>query len=330
MEVLATTYRGEVEDLFTHGTIVLMDSDGKKIYEKGDGSEVAFPRSSAKLMQAMVPMSLGAAEKYDLSDVEISQICASHSGEECHIKTVTGLLSKIGLDESALRCGAHYPYKESVAKEMKKQGIEARQIHNNCSGKHSGMLMADVILGEDTETYFKPENEVQKRILEMIANICEYPKEKIKVSVDGCGVPVHALPVGVFAYGMARLGDYEKLPKELQEPAKKIVDSIFAQPVYTSGSDRIDYYIMSKSPEKIIIKSGANGYFAGCLPERKQGFAIKCYDSQNIYKNRVLIAFMKKLGIIQEKDYEFFDTVVADNKIYNHKKEIVGRIEEHI
>ncbi len=330
MEVLATTYRGEVEDLFTYGTIVLMDSDGKKVYEKGDGSEVAFPRSSAKLMQAMVPMSLGASEKYNLSDVEISQICASHSGEECHIRTVTGLLAKIGLDESALRCGAHYPFKTEITKEMKKNGIEARQIHNNCSGKHSGMLMADIILGEDTETYFKPENEVQKRILEMIANICEYPKEKIKVSVDGCGVPVHALPVEVFAYGMARLGDYEKLPKDLQEAAKKIVDSIFAQPLYTSGSDRIDYYIMSKSPEKVIIKSGANGYFAGCLPERKQGFAIKCYDSQNLYKNRVLIAFMKKLGIIQEKDYEFFDTVVADNKIYNHKKEIVGHIQEHI
>ncbi len=327
MEILAKTYRGEVEDLYTLGTIVLMDSSGKKIYEKGDGSEIAFPRSSAKLMQAMVPLSLGVAEKYNFSSAEVSQICASHSGEAFHIETVQKILSKIGLDESALSCGAHYPYKADIAEEMKKQGIEARQIHNNCSGKHSGMLASAVVLGADTKTYFKPENEVQKRIIRMIANICEYPKEKIKVSIDGCGVPVHALPIETFAYGMARLGDYQCLPSDLQAHAKKIVDSIFEQPVYASGSDRIDYFVMAKSGEKMVVKSGANGYFAGCLPERKQGFAIKCYQQAGVERNRILIAFLKKIGIIQEKDYEFFDSKF-DNKIYNHKKEVVGKIEE--
>ncbi len=329
MEILATTYRGDVKDLFTYGTLVLMDSSGNKIYEKGDGKEYAYPRSSAKFMQAMVPVSLGVAEKYNFTDAEISQICASHSGEEIHIKTVRGILEKIGLDESYLQCGVHYPIKEDVTNNMIRNDIPATEIHNNCSGKHSGMLAAALMLGERTDNYWQPENEVQKRITTMISRICEIPEDEIKMSIDGCSVPVHSLPIEKFAYGMARVGDYKSLPEDLQIPAKRVVDAMYNEPIYASGSDRIDYHIMDRATEKIVVKSGANGYFCGALPERKQGFALKCYQAASIYKNRVLIDFLKKLGVIAEKDYEFFDTL-EDNKVYNHRKMIVGRIETNL
>ncbi len=329
MEILATTYRGEVKDLFTYGTLVLMDSSGKKLYEKGDGKEVAYPRSSAKFMQAMVPISIGAGEKYEFTDIEISQICASHSGEVFHLKTVRQILDKIGLDESYLQCGSHYPIKEEVKNEMIKKGIKPTEIHNNCSGKHSGMLSAAVFLGERTDNYTSPENEVQKRITRMISRICEYPEDKIQMSIDGCSVPVHALPIETFAYGMARLGDYKSLPEDLQDAAKQIVDAMYNEPIYASGSDRIDYHIMDRATEKIVVKSGANGYFSGALPERKQGFALKCYQSTPLYKNRILIAFLKSLGVIAKKDYDFFDSL-EDNRVYNHRKMIVGRIEENL
>ncbi len=329
MEILATSFRGDVKDLFTHGTIVLTDSSGKKIFEKGDGSEYAFPRSSAKLMQAMVPLSVGAADAFNLSDAEISQICASHSGEAIHIQTVRSILKKIEMEESALKCGAHYPFKKEVAEKMKADGIEATAIHNNCSGKHAGMLAAARILGAPTEDYYRPENEVQKRITTMISQVCEYPEAQIRMAVDGCGVPVHALPIEAVAYGMARLADPTTLPAPIQSAAQNVVDAMYEYPLYCSGSDRIDYYIMSKSTEKIVVKSGANGYFVGALPERKQGFALKCYEGGNLYKERILIDFLKKYGIIAPADYDFFDQHFDPN-IYNHKKEIVGKIQSHL
>ncbi len=329
MDILATGYRGEIKDLFTHGTIVLMDSDGNKIYEKGDGKEIAFPRSSAKFIQALVPMSLGADKKFNFTNEEIAIICASHSGEEFHIKAVESILNKIGLDESYLKCGAHFPFDTETKKYMIKNNIEPKNIHNNCSGKHSGMLAAAKILGETLDNYYKNENKVQKKITEMMSTVCGYPKDKINISVDGCGVPVHALPIEVFAYGMARMADCKKLPLNLQEPTKKIIDSVYENSIFTSGTDRIDYHVITKSGEKMIVKSGANGYFAGILPERKQGFAIKCYNSDGIYRNRILIGFLKKIGVILEKDYDYFDDLF-ENKIYNHRKEIVGMIKENL
>ncbi len=325
MDVLARTYRGEIEDLITYGTIVLVDSSGKVIYEKGDGSEYAYPRSSAKLMQALTTISMGAAEKFNFTGKEISQICASHSGEDFHIDCVRGILEKIGLDESYLQCGAHYPYKEECKLKMQKNDEEPLFIHNNCSGKHAGMLAGAVLMGADLKTYTEPSHPIQIKITEMISELCEIKKEDIKIGIDGCSVPVHAMPIRNFAYGMARFSDYDNLPENLRKPAELVINSIHENPVYASGSDRLDYYLMDKASEKIIVKSGANGYFAGCLPERKQGFAIKTYQSEAKYKNRILIGFLKKLGIINEEDYDFFDNRF-DKNIYNHRKKLVGEI----
>ncbi len=325
MEILATTYRGEVEDLFTYGTIVLVDSKGNVIYEKGDSSEYAYPRSSAKLMQAMATIAMGTADKFDLTGQEISQICASHSGEQIHIDCVRGILKKIGLDESYLQCGTHYPFKEEVKSEMVKNDIKPTAIHNNCSGKHSGMLAGAILMGEDVKRYTDPTNKVQVAITEMICELCQIKKEEIKMGVDGCSVPVHALRIKDFAYGMARMADYQNLPDNLQKPAQLILDSIYENPLYASGSDRLDFHIMDKANEKIIVKSGANGYFVACLPERKQALVIKTYQAESKYKERILVEFMKKLGIINERDYEFFDKTY-DYRIYNHRKMIVGEI----
>ena len=99
MDILAKTYRGDTADLVTHGTIAVVDSSGKLLYSAGDPNEVAFARSSAKLIQAMVPLYYGIDEKYNFTTQEISQICASHSGEAVHINTVRNLLEKIALFE---------------------------------------------------------------------------------------------------------------------------------------------------------------------------------------------------------------------------------------
>ena len=72
MEILLKSYRGKIEDLYTFGSIAVVDKDGKIVYSAGDPKEVSFPRSSAKLIQAMVPLSLGAKEKFNLSHEEIA------------------------------------------------------------------------------------------------------------------------------------------------------------------------------------------------------------------------------------------------------------------
>ena len=56
IDLLLKIYRGKLEDLYTFGSLVVVDKDGKIIFSKGNPNEINFPRSSAKLMQAMVPL----------------------------------------------------------------------------------------------------------------------------------------------------------------------------------------------------------------------------------------------------------------------------------
>ena len=152
MEVLVNTYRGGLVDLITTGSIAVVDSNGKLLYSAGDPYEVAYARSSAKLMQAVVPVIYGAVDEYKIDDKEIAQICASHSGEDFHVEAVRSILEKVGLNEDYLQCGEHYPFKEDVAQVMKEKGEKALNIHNNCSGKHAGMLATVKYLNEDLDT----------------------------------------------------------------------------------------------------------------------------------------------------------------------------------
>lgn len=324
MEKLVTITRGNLFDMCTFGTVIAVDRDGKIIYEKGNGDEIAFPRSSAKLMQALTPLSLGAKEKYNLTEEEIAIICASHSGEDFHIKTIRNLLKKIGLDESYLKCGPHYPFKKEVEDYMRKNNIEAKDIHNNCSGKHTGMLMSGQILGADTEFYYKIDHEVQKLITKNIEKICKCKIPLEHISVDGCGVPVHAMTMKEYSYGMARFSDYENL-EEFGTHAKDIIEAITKNPQYTSGTDRIDYYLIKKYPGRVIVKSGANGYFGGFLPDRKIGFAIKTYDGIGNIRNLILLELLKKLEVIEKRDYEYFDKLFP-KEVKNHRGEVVGEI----
>lgn len=323
MSVLVSTYRGQTLDLITTGTIAVVNASGKLLYSVGDSHKIAYARSSAKLMQALVPVYMSAFDHYGLTEQELAQISASHSGETVHITTVRSILQKIGLDESYLQCGAHYPFKEEVAQGMKERGEPALAIHNNCSGKHAGMLTSVRFAGEDLDSYYKPEHPQQQRILQTIADVCGYDKADIKLGLDGCGVPVHALPVERFAYGFARLCQPQTLPVKYQQAADRVVHAVMRHSVFSSGSDRIDHKIMSRYPGKIVVKSGADGYFAGGLPEEGIGFAIKTDDGNSAFRNITLIELLYQLDVIPEADLPCFE---PEHKIfhYNHKGELAS------
>lgn len=326
LEVLIKTYRGELLDVMTTGDVAVVDYKGNLVYSAGNPERVAYARSSAKLMQAMVPVSLGVPEAFGWTEQEVAQICASHSGEQIHIDTVRSILKKAGLDESYLQCGAHYPYKVDIAEDMKKKGIEPTDIHNNCSGKHSGMLSTVKFMNEDLSTYYKIEHPHQKRILNMISTICDYPAEKIVIGLDGCGVPVHALPLNKFAYGMARMGKSESLGEKLAPSANKIVNAVMHYPVNVSGSDRIDNMIMQKYPGKIALKVGANGYFTATIPEMGLGIALKVDDGKGASSGMVLLETLYQIGFIPKEDLEYF-AEKHHPVVYNHKNELAGRSE---
>ena len=114
------------------------------------------------------------------------------------------MLAKAGLDEEALRCGPHPPFAEAEARALVERRERPKRIHNNCSGKHAGMLALAVRMGWDPDDYHHIEHPVQRRMLEEVAGWADVSGNDIGVAVDGCGVACFSVPLRDMAASLAR------------------------------------------------------------------------------------------------------------------------------
>lgn len=139
-QVLVEVTRGPLVENLHRGHAAVVDNSGKLLYSYGDPRFLTYWRSSAKPVQALPVVESGAAERYSITDRELSLFCASHNGEAIHTDSVLAVLGKTGLDLAALQCGMHMPLHKQTTEEMIAAKQEANPLHSNCSGKHSGML----------------------------------------------------------------------------------------------------------------------------------------------------------------------------------------------
>ena len=170
LPVLAEVRRGAIVESRHRGVIVALEPDGRVIACLGDDSLVTSTRSTIKPIQAIPIITSGAADHYGLTPREIAVACASHEGEPIHTETVTGMLARAGLDETALRCGAHAPYNAETARRLEQDGLPFTQLHNNCSGKHAGMLMTAVHRGLTLDDYYLPDTLCSARLFPSFRN----------------------------------------------------------------------------------------------------------------------------------------------------------------
>ncbi len=144
---LVEVRRGAITESRHRGHVVAVDGEGAVVARLGTPQTVTFLRSSAKPHQTIPLLVSGAAERFRFTDREIAIACGSHSGQPVHAETVAAMLRKIGLGADALRCGVHEPFDRQTAQEMRERGEQPSALHNNCSGKHAGMLALAVHLG---------------------------------------------------------------------------------------------------------------------------------------------------------------------------------------
>ena len=150
---LAAVYRGPHIESTHHGSIAVVDARGRLLAFAGDPSHRTSLRSAAKPFQAIPLLEHGGIDEFDLSGEEIALTCASHGGEPIHVATAAALLRKGEFDEEDLLCGAHTPYEEKAAADLRASGEEPSPLHNNCSGKHAGMLLATQLLDMPSSRY---------------------------------------------------------------------------------------------------------------------------------------------------------------------------------
>jgi len=291
--------RGPLAECVHRGHLAATDADGCVVASAGDPAFVTFARSAAKLLQAVAVVASGAAERFALTDDEIALLCASHSGEEAHVATARRILDKIGADASQLRCGAHAPYHKPSAAALKRAGAEPEPLHNNCSGKHAGMLAFAKQLNAALDDYPRPEHPVQRAMLAAFAALAGVRVEDVALGTDGCGVPVYGVPLAALATAYAKLGEPDRAG-ELADACRTVVRAVASHPDMIAGTDRFDTALVRATGGRLIGKMGAEGVFAVANADAGLGLALKIEDGAQRALYPAVTEALVQLGWIDE------------------------------
>ena len=332
-EPLVEVTRGGLTESRHRGHIVVVEPDGTVVAYLGAPETVTYLRSSAKPHQAIPLLASGAADHFGFNEKEIALACASHSGEAIHTEVAASMLKKIGQGAEALKCGIHEPFSPEAARQLREKGEEPNVLHNNCSGKHIGMLALALHLGAPTETYYEAAHPVQLAIGKTIADFSGISIENIAVGTDGCGVPVFGITVKAMALMYARL---VATPPEFDEKTRsacaRIVSAMTTYPELIGGtSDRLDTEIMRAAKGKLVSKVGAEGvYTVGVLRcedwPRGLGLALKIEDGDD-HRARptVVIESLRQLGILADESLEAVARY-AFFPVRNRRGDVVGEV----
>lgn len=327
MEKPIKVYRGEYLESTHEMHVAVVNTDGELLYSYGDPERLTFPRSSMKPFQAVPVLETGAADAFNFTEADISLICASHSGEPRHRERVMSIIDRVHLEEKNLQCGTHIPRDLDSYKALIRAGGELTPVYSNCSGKHSGMLTTVVHMKEDVKSYREISHPHQQRILQAIEDICQYPKEKIEIGVDGCGVPVHRLPLKNTALGYARLANPFKWEEsEHAHTLQRISQAMMKHPEMVGGEHRFDTDVMRAFGGKVVAKAGAEGVQCLGVADAGLGIIVKIEDGNARAVSAVAMEVLKHLGIGNDAIYKQLDSYV-NTPVLNTRDDKIGRID---
>jgi L-asparaginase II len=269
-------------------------------------------RSAAKPFQAIPLLEYGGVDEFELTGEEIALTCASHGGEPLHVATAAALLRKGELDEEDLLCGAHWPYDEKAAADLRAAGESPTPLHNNCSGKHAGMLLATQLMDVPGARYIDPEHPLQVVMRETLADFAQLAPEDIPIAIDGCGVPAFFLSLHRAALAYARLMAMSERDR-YGESAAHVVEAMTTFPQYVAGSWSMTSPLMTAFGGDLLAKEGAEGFYTmglapalaaeltgrlGLADDAAVGIALKIDDgSMDRGRNPAILRTLELLGL---------------------------------
>ncbi len=294
--ILVELTRGSLVESVHRGAIAIVDADGKVRLALGEIETPVYSRSSLKPMQAIPLVESGAAEAFGLSDEEVALATASHSGEPMHIEKVSAWLARLGLGESDLACGAHASRYEPVAEAMIRSGEKPTRLFNNCSGKHTGFLTVARHWDIATRGYEQIGHPVQQSVAAALRELCD--AKDLPFGIDGCAAPNFATSLKQFALAAARMAAPDRLGTDRAAACRRIIGAMIAHPELVSGTGRTCAILMRACSGRAAIKAGAEGFYAGWIPNAGLGIAIKIDDGAGRAAETVIATLLDRLGVL--------------------------------
>jgi L-asparaginase II len=310
-----------------HEVSVAAWEGGKVVLALGDVRRPVYTRSSAKPFQALGFLLSGAADRFGVTDEELAVVCASHGAEEIHLRLVRSLLKKGGLEPSVLGCGAHAPACTRASVDLARSGARPEVLHNNCSGKHTGMVLTALHRGLPLDTYLDREHPIQVENRRNIALFGGMDPKDVVVCVDGCSAPNFALPLGNQAAAFARLvAPDASIPAAHAAAARRIAAAMMAHPRVVAWEGEGDAALMGAAPGRFVSKLGAEGVQGVGVPGRGLGIALKVEDGSSRPRIPLTLALLRAAGVITAEEAARVGPP-GDPVIRNHRGLEVGRLE---
>jgi L-asparaginase II len=313
---------GAVESL--HAVhVAVADRSGALQAFSGDASLVTFARSAVKPLQALPLVDDGVLQRFGFGVEELALACASHSGQPEHVAVVRRMLAALGEAEDALACGAHAPFHRPSAKALREAGVAPGRAHNNCSGKHAGMMALAKSHGWSVAGYHEASHPVQQRMLRELSVWCDVPASSIPMGVDGCGVATFAVPLRALAGAFGRLGAAAAAGD--RAPAR-VQGAMAAAPHLVAGSDRLCTALMEVTGGRLLAKVGAEGVYGAVVPERGLGIALKVADGAKRAAEPALVGVLHALDVLTSAEVDALARY-ARPTVENTRGEVVGEVE---
>lgn len=297
--VVVEVTRGSAVESIHRGAFAVCDASGTITLAGGDIQRPIYPRSAVKPLQALPLIESGAADALGLGNEELALACSSHGGEPGHARRVGAWLTRMNLTPDHLACGGHPPTHEASTEALYRAGEAVNRLHDNCSGKHTGFLATALHLGEPLEGYHHAHHPVQKRIATVLSEMAGTDVSVLPHGIDGCGIPVLALPLQAMATALARMADPSGLTLARAAACRRILTAMSAEPFLVAGTGRFDTAVMQAVPD-IVVKTGAEGVYGAALPKLGLGVALKVDDGAGRAASVLMGALLVRLGAIGE------------------------------
>jgi L-asparaginase II len=261
-------------------------------------------------------------EAFGLEPEDIALVCASHGGMKQHVERVAALLRRLGLSEDHLHCGPHPPFDVETARVLSCAGRLPSRLHNNCSGKHAGMLALALHHGWPIEGYERLDHPVQRRVQESLSFWMDHKPEDHHWALDGCGVPTPRMPLHEMARAYSRL---VRQARRGNAAAAAVVSAMTSFPELTSSPGRVPLQIMQATSGRLLAKEGAEGVMCVAAVDDDWGLAVKVEDGAIRAVGPATVQLMEVAGVLRDEERESL-AQVSVGLIFNTLGEEVGRV----
>ena len=174
--------------------------------------------------------------------------------------------------------------------------------HNNCSGKHTGFISTAHHLGETIKGYIQYEHPIQQRLLRILEELTGRDLKNVARGVDGCGIPVIAIPTRDHAIAMAKMASGHGLTNERAKAAQRLLSAMMREPYFVGGTERYCTDFMQAFPNKAAIKVGAEGVYCAAIPNLGLGICLKAEDGASRAAEVALGRILRNLNVISAEE----------------------------